>query len=278
MSWIEAEFWDDRMARIEREASAMFQPNRPPRVVAWFSCGAASAVAAKLAVDAYGDCCVVVYCDLLSSEHPDNRRFMADVEQWIGREVQIIRSAKYESVDDVFERTRYMAGIQGARCTAEMKKVPRFAFQRPDDVHVFGLTADEEHRIQRFEANNHELSLLWVLRDRGITKQDCYARLREAGIELPAMYALGYRNNNCIGCVKATGAKYWNMVRRDFPDVFARRARQSRELDVRLTRVNGERVFLDELPEDYLPAEELEDISCGPDCSIDDQLTLWGGI
>ena len=42
----------------------------------------------------------------------------------------------------------------------------------------------------------------------------------------------------------------------------------SRQLGVRLTRFNGERVFLDELPADYLPAEELENISCGPDCQL----------
>ncbi len=39
-----------------------------------------------------------------------------------------------------------------------------------------------------------------------------------------------------------------------------------REIGVRLTRHNGKRIFLDELPSDYLPAEPLEDISCGPVC------------
>jgi len=79
------------------------------------------------------------------------------------------------------------------------------------------------------------------------------------------MYSLGYRNNNCLGCVKATSAKYWNMIRRDFPEVFARCATQSRELNVRLTRHKGTRIFLDELPTDYM-AGGLENISCGPDC------------
>jgi len=38
------------------------------------------------------------------------------------------------------------------------------------------------------------------------------------------------------------------MIRRDFPEVFQRRCEQSRELNVRLTRLHGERIFLDELP------------------------------
>jgi hypothetical protein len=232
------------------------------RTVVWFSCGAASACAAKLAEpEAH-----VVYCDTLASEHPDNMRFLKAVETWIGRPVEIIRSVEYASVDEVFEKTRYMAGIKGARCTVEMKKVPRFAYQLPDDIHVFGLTADEGKRIERFEANNPELTLNWVLRDAGMTKNDCYAMIRDAGIALPVMYELGFKNNNCIGCVKATSAVYWDRVRREFPEVYARRARQSRELGVRLVRHKGVRLFLDELPASITDKTPEADIECGPIC------------
>ncbi len=37
------------------------------------------------------------------------------------------------------------------------------------------------------------------------------------------MYDLGYPNNNCIGCVKG-GMGYWNKIRKDFPEVFQKRA------------------------------------------------------
>jgi 3'-phosphoadenosine 5'-phosphosulfate sulfotransferase (PAPS reductase)/FAD synthetase len=236
-----------------------------PRHVAWFSCGAASAAASKIAVERWPDT-VVVYCDTSRDEHPDNARFFADVERWLG--TRIVRlSSKYASVEDVFEQTRYMSGIAGARCTVEMKMVPRFRFQRADDIHVFGFTADEGKRLRDFEQNNPELAVAWVLRDAGITKRECYSMLSAAGIELPAMYRLGYKNNNCIGCVKATSPAYWAKVRHDFPEVFARRASQSRELGVRLARVNGKRIFLDELPADDRFAQyQLEDISCGPEC------------
>ena len=232
------------------------------RTLAWFSCGAASAVAAKFA----GDDSIPVYCDTSASEHPDNARFLCDVSKWLGKSVLVIHSAKYKDIDDVFERTRYMAGVKGARCTVEMKKVPRFEFQLPDDTHVFGFTADEPNRVRDFRMNNPDMNLSFPLMDFGITKQDCFEILAEAGIALPAMYALGYRNNNCIGCVKATSARYWNMTRRDFPDVFAKRAEQSRRLGVRLTRMKGKRIFLDELPASYLGTEALENISCGPEC------------
>lgn len=89
------------------------------RIVAWFSCGAASAVAAKLAIEKYGTSCDVVYCDTLSTEHEDNARFFRDVEQWLGRTITVIRSEKYASIDEVFERRRYMSELRALADGAE---------------------------------------------------------------------------------------------------------------------------------------------------------------
>lgn len=239
-----------------------------PRVLAWFSCGAASAVAAKLAVDKYGDRVEVVYCNTLASESDDNPRFMRDVSAWLGKPIKILSSDSFASVDEVFEKTKYMAGIKGARCTVEMKKIPRFKFQQPDDIHIFGLTVEEKKRIKDFSDNNFDLTCEWILRDEAVTKDDCYRIIQEAGIELPKLYKQGYRNNNCLGCVKATSPAYWNKVRQDYPEVFKRRAEQSRALGVRLTRIKGERIFLDELPEGNFGRYKLENVSCGPECGI----------
>lgn len=244
-----------------------------PRVVVWFSCGAASAVAAKIALTKYGHSGVdVVYCDTSEAEHPDNMRFYRDVEQWIQYPIQTIRSVKYRTVDEVFEHRKYMSGRQGAPCTVQMKKVPRFGFQRADDIHVFGFTANEVKRSRDFAERNHELTLDWVLIDAGIGKLDCLAMLQEAGIELPVMYKLGFKNNNCLGCVKATSPSYWNAIRRYFPDVFAKRAEQSRRIGCKLARVrvdgkkDGKRIFLDRLSPDNSEVID-EDLSCGPQCS-----------
>lgn len=109
----------------------------------------------------------------MPTEHPDNGRFFLDVEQWIGRKITIIRSDKYATVDEVFEKRRYMSGSKGAPCTTEMKKFPRVAFQQPDDIHIFGYTAEEEKRAERFEDNNPELRVEWILIDQGVTKESC---------------------------------------------------------------------------------------------------------
>lgn len=237
------------------------------RVIVWFSCGEASAVAAYLAVEKYPMRSEIVYCNTLASEHPDNRRFLIDVSHWIGKSITVIESHKYESVDDVFESERYMAGIAGARCTIEMKKLPRQMFQRPTDTHIFGFTVDEGKRFERFKRQNPGLKLEWILGDKFIRKSDCARILERAGIKRPEMYGLGFEHNNCLGCVKATSPTYWQRVARCFPDVFARRSAQSREIGARLVRVDGTRIFLDELDLNRNFGEPDGDIECGPYCS-----------
>jgi hypothetical protein len=240
------------------------------RVLVWFSCGAASAVAAKMAVRKY-PAVEVLYCDTLKYEHSDNRRFLLDVQDWLGQEIKILRSEDYEDIFDVFRRTRWLIGPQGARCTTELKKKVRMAYQRADDLHVFGYTSEEGGRIEDFTRNNPELDLDWILYENGISKRECLWTIKQAGIELPAMYRLGYRNNNCIGCVKG-GAGYWNKIRNDFPEAFDRMSKLERELDAAICkRYEGKdriRVFLDELDPNAGDYPNEPDISCGVQCSF----------
>lgn len=240
------------------------------RVLAWFSCGAASAVAAKEAIRLFSATheVVVVNCDTRSSEHQDNYRFSSDCERWFGQPIRFIKSENFETVDQVFAKTRYMAGVRGARCTTELKKIPRLNYACPLDIHVFGFTSDEPRRIAEFKQRNPELFLRFVLDEIGISKAGCYERIRQAGIELPAMYALGFDNNNCPGCVKASSPWYWSQIRKHFPDVFKRRCEQSRALGVRLVEIHHhDRIFLDELPNrDFKKPRKRENLSCGPEC------------
>lgn len=243
-----------------------------PRILCWFSCGAASAVAARLTLRYYGSThdLLVVNCDTRSSEHPDNYRFSEDVQRWLGVPITYIRSGDYRDVDEVFMKTRYMSGVRGARCTAELKKVPRQRFALPTDWHVFGYTIEEAKRLREFRTRNPDLLLRWPLVEHAITKADCLREIEAAGIALPAMYLLGFDNNNCPGCVKASAPWYWDMIRTHFPDVFKRRCEQSRELGVRLVEIHHhERIFLDELPPGpFKKGRRRENLSCGPECGV----------
>jgi hypothetical protein len=246
------------------------------RVLAWFSCGSASAFAAKLAVTKYGDRCEVVYCDTLAYEHPDNVRFLADVERWIGKPIKILKSDKYTDIYDVFERTRWLVGIGGARCTTELKKNVRKAYQTVDDLHVFGFTSEEGGRIKRFHEENPELNAEFPLFERNIDKSMCHHAIKLAGIEQPAMYKMGYKNNNCIGCVKGQ-AGYWNKIRVDFPARFDQMAKMERKLDAAICKKEGitdgkrwrKRVFLDELSPTAGRYTVEPDIECGVLCTTE---------
>lgn len=241
-----------------------------PRLVSWFSCGTASAVNTKIALARYGAThdIVVARC-IVPEEHHDNERFANDCERWFGVPIRNLRSAEYESCEDVWTRERYMSGVAGARCTVEMKKAVRWAFEQEwhPDMQAFGYTADEAGRVARFREQNPEVNLVSLLIDEGLSKADCHAIIERAGLVLPFMYRAGFPNANCIGCVNAQSPRYWNKVRQHFPEVFARRAKLSRELGVRLVKLTTgerERIFLDELPRDNFAG----DLGPAAECSL----------
>lgn len=218
------------------------------RIVCWFSCGAASAVATKLAIaENAGRLPLVVARCIVREEHPDNDRFAADCEKWFGVPIVNMLNEKYDgSIYEVFRQESYISGVKGAPCTRLLKKKVRQSYEKPTDLHVFGYCAEEQDRWDQFlDANN--INAASPLVERGLKHSDCLAMILDAGIDLPVMYKLGYQHNNCIGCCKATGQGYWNKIRVDFPESFARMSVESRRVGVRIIRIDGNRAFLDEL-------------------------------
>jgi hypothetical protein len=240
-------------------------------IAVWFSCGAASAAAAKLTLDQYSHRAHVrVLNNPVKEEDADNRRFLLDVQRWLGVEIESVTNPAFSdaSAEDVWAQKKGMSFPHGAPCTVELKKRARQRWEADNrvDWHVLGFTADEKKRHDRFVLTERS-NTLGVLINAGLTKADCYRLVQDAGLQLPRIYALGYPNANCVGCVKATSPTYWNHVRKMHPDVFAARAAQSRQLGAKLVRHNGERVFLDELPEDATgrPMKNM-DFECGIFC------------
>jgi len=216
------------------------------RIAVWFSCGAASAVAAKLTLERYGEQNEVRVVNSPVAEEPaDNRRFLRDCEQWLGVTIEEAVNPKWPAASavEVWEKRRYMSGVAGAPCTLELKKNARVAWEQINkpDWHVLGFTADEVARHERFTR-----------------------------VPLPDSYARGFDNANCIGCVKAQSPSYWQLVRENYPEAFAARAEQSRRIGARLARVRGVRVFLDELPPPpeggWRERDLFEAVECGVFC------------
>lgn len=240
-------------------------------IVVWFSCGAASAVAAKKTIERYGENNTIrVVNNPVKEEHEDNRRFLSDVQDWLGQEIEIAINPQYpeHSIKEIFDKRKYMSGIKGAPCTMLLKKKAREYWELHNDFDfiVLGFTLDEVARHERFCAIE-PYPVLPVLIDEQITKDDCFSYLLSANISLPVIYSLGFPNANCIGCVKATSATYWNTVRKEFPEVFKDRAEQSREIGCKLAYQKGKRVFLDELSPDTKGRKlKLFQAECGIFC------------
>jgi len=240
-------------------------------IAVWFSCGAASAVAAKLTLEQYGHANKIsILNNPIAEEHTDNQRFLKDVERWLAHPIEFAIRAKYprQSCVEVWADRNFMSGPMGAPCTLELKKRARQEWENNNkpDFTVLGFTAEEVRRADRFKLTERD-TLLTPLIDAGYDKQACFNVLVAAGIELPAIYKHGFPNANCIGCVKATSATYWNLVRREFPTVFSERAQQSRQIGAKLVYYKGKRIFLDELPEDATGRKLKDyDFECGIFC------------
>lgn len=250
------------------------------RIVCQFSCGAASAVATKLALAQYGDRCVIVNA-FIEEEHPDNRRFAADCEAWFGQPIVNLRDEKYDaSAIKVFETVGFIKGPHGASCTTRIKRGLLKTFEQPGDVLVLGYTADEKWRYEDWLELYPDRPIIAPLIERGLTKSDCKAMVQRAGIRIPEMYEMGYDNANCIGCVKG-GLGYFRAIREDFPVQFERLAQaEDKVFDLhgdnalilrhRSGPLKGQRFHLRELPAG--PARRNEALpACGLFCETAEQ-------
>lgn len=214
--------------------------------VAWFSGGATSAVACKLALQKYND---VEICYIeTGSHHPDMGRFLKDCERWFNKEVTILKS-RYKDHFDVIERTGVIRMPRYAPCTEHLKVRVRqeFEYNHPEITHYiwgFEKGSKEEARAERISERYPDYKHLFPLIESNLDKNSCLALLEQQGIKFPEMYKLGYSNNNCIGCVKG-GMFYWNKIRKDFPEVFDRMMKLERKIGHHCLK----ECFLDELPE-----------------------------
>ena len=233
--------------------------------ISWFSAGITSAVATKIALDTYDD--VEIFYIHITSQHQDNSRFIAECEEWFDKKINIVSNSKgYGNQFDVAEKTKFINGPGGARCTKELKIKTRLEVEKkykPDNqIFGFDFSKNEINRAIRFKQQWPDTNPLFPLieNDPGLNKEECHGLIRMAGIKQPVMYDLGFPNNNCIGCFKANNRPYWAMIYRNFPDYFERMAKLERKIGATVMKedvpeyrnekgnlVKSKRVWLDEL-------------------------------
>jgi 3'-phosphoadenosine 5'-phosphosulfate sulfotransferase (PAPS reductase)/FAD synthetase len=240
--------------------------------IGWFSCGSTSAVACKLAVERFGKDNVDLWYLETGGHHPDNVRFRKECEEWIGKEIRVAQNPKYTCPLDVARKELFTTPY-GAPCTKHLKKEVRQKQIMPlygdDVVHVLGFeyTKHEINRALRWKEQQTP-NCYFPLIEKRMNKQDCLLELRKARIEIPAMYKLGYHNNNCIGCFKA-GAGYWNKIRADFPDVFEEVSKVEQETKHTVLKRDGKPLYLKDLEPTAGNHTDLEIPDCGLFCDIE---------
>lgn len=234
--------------------------------IAWWSGGVTSAVATKLAVNRF-DNLQIYFCET-GQHHPDNQRFKSDCEAWYGQKIHTLTNMKWQTVERVLDLGGFINGPQGASCTKLLKKDVRIAMERwiSFDAQVFGFEYEPKQikRAERFQEQYPDARAAFPLIGAMINKAHCMEMLAEEKIALPAMYKLGYSNANCVGCVKG-GMGYWNKIRVDFPDIFARTAQLERKAGH--SCIKGK--FLDELDPGAGRFEPIDLPECGIYCEVE---------
>lgn len=217
------------------------------KIICWWSGGITSAVACKVALDLFGlDVCRVIMIDT-GNEDEDTYRFKEDCERWYDKSIEVITGIgdNYGSIQDVWVKHKSLNVATGAICSTQLKRKVREDWQKENefDHQVFGFEFDKKefNRASGLTMNHPKSKAIYPLLMMGYDKDDCLRVVQEAGIEIPRMYQLGFRNNNCFktGCVQG-GIGYWQKMQREFPDKFEAMA----EMEHKLTDLKGEPVTM----------------------------------
>lgn len=175
------------------------------------SSGLGSAYAWKLWCDHYGPENVVGVFTDVNGEHPDNYRFLAEVQYALdSRLVKITNDGR--TIWDVMIESRFLANTRVDTCSRVLK---REAFRDwlsanvdPSDCTIaLGIDWTEIHRFERAQprwaADGYQIAApLCELPYRG--KHEAEAWIASEGIKRPALYDMGFGHANCGGgCVKA---------------------------------------------------------------------------
>lgn len=216
-------------------------------IICWWSGGVTSAVACHLAIELFGaDRCRVVMIDTFN-EDEDTYRFKRDCEAWYGMPIEVITAigTEWSSIQAVWRRFMSLNVATGAICSTHLKRLAREKWQKANHYthQVFGFEFEKKefNRALGLTRNHGAAKGIYPLLMHGYTKEDCIAIVEAAGLAIPRMYKLGFRNNNCFGtgCVQG-GIGYWQKMQRDYPDKFDTMA----EMEHELTDMKGQPVTM----------------------------------
>ncbi len=201
-------------------------------VIVTISGGKASAWCADWALKQYPKEEVILYFNDTKWEHADLYRFLDDLSKYFTYDPD------GRSPEELFYDHHALANNRMPFCSHELKAMRLQKFYKDRDTLVFGIGADEPHRATRIVGVYQVVALktgkwpklAFPLIKENTTKQQIDDFLKEANIQEPLLYRLGFLHNNCSGgCVRA-GKKHWKLLYEKLPEVYAERERVEREM------------------------------------------------
>jgi len=204
------------------------------KIIAWWSGGITSAVTCKLCIDIFGlENVRFIFIDT-HNEDEDTYRFLSDCEKWYGAKIETISGVeKYGTVQDIWRKHKSLNVATGAICSTVLKRKVREDWQKENeyDYQAFGFELDEANRAIALTKNHQKAKAIYPLLLFGLSKVECIKIVQEAGLIVPKMYSLGYKNNNCFktGCVQG-GIGYWQKMKREEHLKFEAMAEMEHEL------------------------------------------------
>lgn len=217
------------------------------------SSGVASAYTWHVAAEQHGiENTVGIFADV-NGEHPDNYRFLAEIQYALdGRLVKLTNDGK--NIWDVMCEGRFLANSRVDVCSRVLKRETCLTWLRanhtPELVMCLGFDWTEAHRFlgtttkkgakQRWAEEGIATTAPMI--DHTLDKTHALAWLSDLGIEPPLLTRLGFPHANCGGgCVKS-GAKWFKHLLRVLPDWYdwwergEERVRRHLDADVAILR------------------------------------------
>ena len=218
------------------------------KIICWWSGGATSTVACKLAIDLFGkENCRAIFIDT-GNEDYDTYRFKMDCENWYGIKIEEISGLgdKFDSIDDVWDHYLALNLAHGAPCSSELKRDVRVRWERENEYRyqVFGFDINEPKRAKSITMNYPKAKAIYPLLFHGLQKTDCIDMITDAGIEIPRMYALGFHNNNCAKSLCVQGGIGYFQKAREMGGEWLDKFNKMAEREHRYTDLRGEPVTI----------------------------------
>jgi len=205
-------------------------------VIATVSGGKASAYCAWWALREFHKSDVILYFNDTKWEHPDLYRFLDDLQCFLDHE--IVFDSDGRTPEQLFYDSHALANDRMPFCSRILKAERLQKFYKDGDTLVFGIGMDEPKRAYRLvqvyqkiaaKKNKWPARVTFPLIEEHITNDCINEFIAWTGIEIPLLYRLGFKHNNCSGgCVRA-GKKHWKVLYERLPDVYTERERVEEE-------------------------------------------------